>query len=213
MAYDKAVDSVVLDAGLKATADAIREKTGDTELIQWLAESGFKEAVEAIESGGGDILGHKFACGSFTLTEDTTSQYTVLNSDELFAAVKDDFPGATRILDNVFLRGNGSSAILSSFLAAICWLENVDTFSGRDLKEKEFLACYFSKPKLSSGNRALIYTDNYKNYSAKSAIGDDGIVIDSTGFDIGFNSSYIGYAGSKYNWLVFPLDHGEVVEV
>lgn len=53
MAYDKVVDSSVLGAGLTATANAIREKTGDTALIQWMNENGFKAAVEAIEAGGG----------------------------------------------------------------------------------------------------------------------------------------------------------------
>lgn len=54
MALDKLVDSTKLDAALEATADAIREKTGDTDDIAFdlATETGFAEAVEAIPSGG-----------------------------------------------------------------------------------------------------------------------------------------------------------------
>lgn len=56
MALDKLVDSTKLDAALEATADAIREKTGDTDDIAFdlATETGFADAVEAIPSGGGD---------------------------------------------------------------------------------------------------------------------------------------------------------------
>lgn len=55
MELDKLVDSTKLDAALEATADAIREKTGDTDDIAFdlATETGFAEAVEAIPSGGG----------------------------------------------------------------------------------------------------------------------------------------------------------------
>ena len=52
MAYDKVVDSSVLDAGLKAIADAIREKGGTSDAI---AFSAMAEAIAAIEAGGGNI--------------------------------------------------------------------------------------------------------------------------------------------------------------
>lgn len=57
MAIDKAVDSAVLDAGLKATANAIRGKTGDSALIEWKNADGFKDAVDAIPAGGGSTGG------------------------------------------------------------------------------------------------------------------------------------------------------------
>lgn len=43
----------VKSAGLIATAEAIRAKTGSMEKIPWSNETGFKEAVEAISAGGG----------------------------------------------------------------------------------------------------------------------------------------------------------------
>lgn len=58
MAVDKLVDSTKLDAALEATADAIREKTGDTDDIAFdlATETGFAEAVASIPSGGSILL-------------------------------------------------------------------------------------------------------------------------------------------------------------
>ena len=53
MALDKLVDSTQLDGAMTATANAIREKTGDSNTIAWDLTNGFKSAVEAIPSGGG----------------------------------------------------------------------------------------------------------------------------------------------------------------
>ena len=50
MAYDKAVDSGVLDAGLTSIADAIRTKGGTSDAMAFPA--GFVAAIEAIETGG-----------------------------------------------------------------------------------------------------------------------------------------------------------------
>lgn len=51
MAFDKVVDSTKLFAGMKATADAIREKTGSADLIVWDSDNGFKTAVDDIQTG------------------------------------------------------------------------------------------------------------------------------------------------------------------
>ena len=59
MAYDKAVDSAVLDAGLTAIANAIREKGGTSDPIAFDAMA---NAIAAIEGGGG------VATGTVTLT-------------------------------------------------------------------------------------------------------------------------------------------------
>lgn len=63
MAYDKIIDSAKLDGALTATADAIREKTGDTAQIQWNESTGFASAISAIESG------RKVASGQFIPAE------------------------------------------------------------------------------------------------------------------------------------------------
>lgn len=52
MAYDKVVDSAVLDAAMTYTANRIRNKTGSTDQIAWDSAKGFGDAVDAISSGG-----------------------------------------------------------------------------------------------------------------------------------------------------------------
>lgn len=53
MPYDKVIDSALLDAGMTATANAIRKKTGGSSPIAWDSANGFKAAVEVISSGSG----------------------------------------------------------------------------------------------------------------------------------------------------------------
>lgn len=52
MAYDMIVDSAKLNGAMKATADAVREKTGDNELINWSMDEGFKGSVEKVFEAG-----------------------------------------------------------------------------------------------------------------------------------------------------------------
>ena len=51
MAYDKVVDSAVLDAAMTYTANRIRNKTGSTDQIAWNSAKGFGDAVDAITGG------------------------------------------------------------------------------------------------------------------------------------------------------------------
>lgn len=53
MAFDKVVDSAVLDAGMLSVADAIRAKTGDADPLAW--PDGFAAAISRIETGGGGV--------------------------------------------------------------------------------------------------------------------------------------------------------------
>lgn len=48
MAFDKVIDSAKLDGAITATADAIREKAGITDKLEWNQETGFAEAISAI---------------------------------------------------------------------------------------------------------------------------------------------------------------------
>lgn len=70
MPYDKVIDSALLDAGMTATANAIRKKTGSSSPIAWDSANGFKAAVEVISTGSGG--------GGVTLPElgDTAAQPT-----------------------------------------------------------------------------------------------------------------------------------------
>lgn len=73
MAYDKVVDSAVLDAGLTKIADAIRAKGGTTDNMEF--PDGFASLIESIETGGGvDVTPFSFiSVGSYTPSENVTS--------------------------------------------------------------------------------------------------------------------------------------------
>ena len=78
MSYDKAVDSAVLDAGLTAIANAIREKGGTSDPIAFDAMA---QAIAAIEAGGVNY-NSTIVSGSFTLSEITqVVQQAVPTSD------------------------------------------------------------------------------------------------------------------------------------
>lgn len=66
MAYDKAVDSAALDAGLTAIANAIREKAGSSDALAF--PDAMAAAIAAIESGG-----LKVEYGTVTAAEDTNT--------------------------------------------------------------------------------------------------------------------------------------------
>lgn len=61
MAYDKVVDSSVLDAGLTVIADAIRAKSGISDSLDF--PTAMADAIAAIEAGGG---GGNFFMGEIT---------------------------------------------------------------------------------------------------------------------------------------------------
>lgn len=68
MAYDKVVDSSVLDAGLTAIADAIRAKAGTSGSLAF--PTAMAEAIAAIEAGGGAVVGR----GTFTPSADISTE-------------------------------------------------------------------------------------------------------------------------------------------
>ena len=70
MAYDKAVDSAQLETALTATANAIREKAGNTDACAWDATTGFASLIAAIQAGGGGIDGKRFLTGMVTPASD-----------------------------------------------------------------------------------------------------------------------------------------------
>ena len=207
MAIDKAVDSAALEANLTTIANAIREKAGTSDALAFPA--GFAEAIAGISAGGGDILGHTFAAGSFTLAEDTTTEYVILSKDELFDAIKDDFPGATGLTHNVYLKQGTSAIALRCYISAIIWIDRTYA-SNVSNNQKELLAAHLPKHSLTSSMASVMYADSYGGATAKNYTD---LSLDYNGFGIKFNESRAGYAGSKYNWLVFALDHGEVLGV
>lgn len=72
MAVDRAIDSTEFDSKLTTVADAIRSAGGTTEPMSF--PSGMVEAITAIQAGGG---GGNFATGTFTTTDDITSNVVI----------------------------------------------------------------------------------------------------------------------------------------
>lgn len=66
MAFDKAVDSTALNAGLTKIADAIRAKGGTEGTMAF--PDGFAEMIEAIQAGGGGI---NATAGTVTVASDS----------------------------------------------------------------------------------------------------------------------------------------------
>lgn len=66
MALDKVVDSAVLDAEMTSVANAIRAKTGNTDMLAW--PNGFLAAIAEITGGGG--AGLAYDMGEFVLDAD-----------------------------------------------------------------------------------------------------------------------------------------------
>ena len=67
MAFDKVVDSAVLDAGMTSVANAIRAKTGNAATLAW--PDGFLTAIAGITGGGG--AGLAYDMGEFVIDADT----------------------------------------------------------------------------------------------------------------------------------------------
>ena len=84
MAYDRVVDSAKLNGALTATADAIREKTGGSDLISWDEIKGFADAVREIATGGSDNSGGNIRTGFITFEKETGNIYSglVLDNEE-----------------------------------------------------------------------------------------------------------------------------------
>ena len=81
MALDAFVDSVELDWALTLIANAIRLRNGGDALIPWyhngMAGAGLAQAVMQIESGGLKVPDTAYTAGTFTLTSQRTSTYSI----------------------------------------------------------------------------------------------------------------------------------------
>lgn len=94
MAFDKVVDSAVLESGLTSIANAIREKGGTSDALAFPA--GFVEAIAAIQAGGNDI---EWVTGTITPATATTVSQT-----------KVDLTGGLTKAPNLFVIYNEPSA-------------------------------------------------------------------------------------------------------
>ena len=100
MAYDKVVDSAVLDEGLKQIADAIREKAGTTDALAF--PQAMADAIAAIQGGGATIE-------PLTISENGT--YTAPDGVDGYSPVTVDVKGSGEelvITDFSYFHYNGA---------------------------------------------------------------------------------------------------------
>lgn len=178
MAYDKVVDSSVLDAGLKQIADAIREKGGTSDNLAFPA--GMAEAIAAIEAGGGAemILGREYMCGSFTLAEDTTGDYEIADLKNLWGTAS--YKAAGFMFREPSLQNDDIGMWCGAFQKL-----SIANESGSS-------ACSVGYAVSTSGVSTAIKNGGVKEYNGKILAK--------------FTTSYIGYAGETYNWLILRYD-------
>ena len=141
MAYDKVVDSAVLDAGLKQIADAIREKAGTTDALAFPQE--IADAIAAIQGGGATIE-------PLTISENGT--YTAPDGVDGYSPVTVSVVPPESDIDEFIARSikNVSSAEekVGSYAFANCTsLESVDFPNAKTIDEYAF---YMSRS--TSGN-------------------------------------------------------------
>ena len=172
MAYDKVVDSSVLDAGLKAIANAIREKGGTSDNLAF--PTAMAEAILDIQAGGSGAklpAGYAMECGVYIPAEDVYR--------------------ATVTLENTFK--NLYSLSLGTSFVCVCVLDlpqNTDSvfmgFNARNNAGKSFSVSRYISATGSVGS----YGNTYANLST-----------DGKQVNIGYDSHLL-VAGVSYFWIV-----------
>lgn len=175
MAYDKVVDSAVLDAGLKQIADAIREKGGTSDNLAF--PSAMAGAIAAIEAGGG----MKCVEGSVVLSADATASFRV---DVDLSALLLPGESATKLHEKCNL---------------LIWLSEIDCLATYDTGLK---VAVWAVTNTSVFSRTVML---YGWDGSKSATATSGVAFDSRYFDIPFSSAAgrMGKSGYAYKYLVW----------
>lgn len=100
MAYDKVVDSAVLDAAMTYTANRIRSKTGGTNQIAWDSTKGFGDAVDAIAGSDEDAIIQRTISGAYSNDRITTVGVCAFLGCQALTAI--DLPNVTQVNRNAF---------------------------------------------------------------------------------------------------------------
>ena len=186
MAYDKVVDSAVLNAGLKQIADAIREKAGTSDSLAF--PTAMAEAIAAIAAGGSDIAGHPFVAGSFTLAEDATSSITISTDTELWEPVSGRENSCSNCYTFLFIDPLPESASLTDYPEML--IASINSYVTQDVSNYQ--------------PRTVVYLNSSGVYSVKKFQNDtvSGLRVYNKKLLATFASSYKGYAGTTYTWLI-----------
>lgn len=171
----------VQESSLTSLADAIRAKGGTSDTLAF--PSGFVEAIEAIQTGGGNtenlLFGLPYATGSFTSAEDITSTYTICT-----------------LPDSVLIAANNHTAMIGTFCIWCVKSPNaILNIKGLDIGIYSY--SYVGKGKTSR------YAFAYKTTGC--TYGDGVIGFSGKDVQIKLTSSLLIPAGRNYNWLYIPF--------
>ena len=171
---------------MTAIANAIREKTGGTDL---LTLDGMAELIASIEAGGGggDIWGGKYTTGSFVLAEETTSAYTIAtNTDEAMVGLLNDGESITTIYNSIGL---------------MVLRKPTDTFKGSSYPKCLLGTVYFPTYYGSGAgsSKMAVYSDTYGSPRAST----EGAVVNFNNLQVVFTSYLKGSPDFEYMWLAW----------
>lgn len=166
---------------MTSITDAIRAKGGTSDTLAF--PSGFVEAIEAIQTGGGNtenlLFGLPYATGSFTAAEDITSTYTICT-----------------LPDSVLIAANNQTAMIGTFCIWCVKSPNaILNIKGLDIGIYSY--SYVGKGKTS--RYAFVYETTVRYY------GDGVIGFSGKDVQIKLTSSLLIPAGRNYNWLYIPF--------
>lgn len=149
MAYDKVIDSAVLDADLTAVADAIRAKGGTSEALSF--PDGFVSAVGAIQAGGGG--GNDATAIARSILDKTIARYVDDEPINIMGGVFKD----CKMLEYVNMPNtDGSwSGIQTDIFSGCVSLETAIVPSFRDAGNNMFYNCKALKTVDASAMRSL----------------------------------------------------------
>lgn len=162
MAVDKLVDSAQLDADLTAVADAIRTKGGTSTALAF--PSGFVNAIDAIETGGGsssysdmvNAFAKKEISGDIVLDSSVTGfPHQYFMQEQPITSFRGD--GIVRLENYSFAR---CTALTSIHFPSLTVLYAAQCFIGCSALT---MACF---PKLGTGSTKYFYSSTFMNCSS-----------------------------------------------
>ena len=179
MAYDKVVDSTVLEDGLSSIADAIREKgnLGDPLMSPLSFPSGFVSAIEGLP------VGIKGTAGTFMFPTDTYGPETITHN-------LGSVPKA------IVVYGYPTKQETNNLCCVVCYRTSItETTDINQTYENYSITCF----ELSSSKRATKYMQFTSAKPVQQSQSYGVYNIDNSSFSIG--STFCMPASTQYQWI------------
>lgn len=211
MAFDKVIDSAVLDANLTSVADAIRTKGGTSEQLSF--PDGFVNAVEGIQVGGGvseqDLINAmaliQWPSGDIVVNEDRIADYAFSrrNITGVFAPNvaelgQQTFSYCTKLINVEIPKSNTATAVFEGCSAlehiAIPGASYIGTSCFNNCSKLKMIICSASMRKISSRSIQNCYALGTLVFPGTTVVSLDHVnALQNTPF-----SGYNGLTGTVY---------------